>query len=128
MFCNVKYIYYFCSTKSDSKIYNYETDYKRNRKQAVKEPYSLNEGKSVKDVLVKFFNPYGVGTWLVFEAEKDGDDYLFFGAADLGYGFELGYFSLSELASVRLLGRPAIERDMYMRNAKFNCATYSMVN
>lgn len=93
-----------------------------------KSPIYSTEGKSVKDVLVKFFNPYGVGAWLVFEAEKDGDDYLFFGAADLGYGFELGYFSLSELASVRLLGRPAIERDMYMRNAKFNCATYSMVN
>lgn len=43
-----------------------------------KSPIYSTEGKSVKDVLVKFFNPYGVGTWLVFEAEKDGDDYLFF--------------------------------------------------
>lgn len=48
-------------------------------------------------VWVKFFNPYGSGTWLA--TEFDGRD-TFFGAVNIGHGWELGYFSLSELESV----------------------------
>lgn len=64
-------------------------------------------------VLVKFFNPCGSGTWYVLEAEKQEDgDWLFFGLADIQEK-ELGYFTLSELQSVRLRFGLGIERDMY---------------
>lgn len=61
--------------------------------------------------LVKFFNPVGAATWLATELQADGD--TLFGLADLGFGFpELGSFSLSELAGVRLPFGLGIERDV----------------
>ena len=58
---------------------------------------------------VKFFTPAGGWTW--YATEFDGDD-AFFGLVS-GFEIELGYFSLSELESVRgPLGLP-IERDLY---------------
>ena len=60
---------------------------------------------------VKFFNPLGAATWLASELHEDGD--TLFGLADLGFGCpELGTFSLSELASVRLPFGLGIERDL----------------
>lgn len=64
-------------------------------------------------VVCKFFNPTGVGTWLATEMEKSEDDVLFFGAAEIGYEFELGYFSLSDLESFKGLMGLGIERDLY---------------
>jgi hypothetical protein len=59
--------------------------------------------------LVKFFTPDGGWTW--YASEFDGQD-IFFGLV-IGLEIELGYFSLSELASVRgALGLP-IERDKF---------------
>lgn len=61
--------------------------------------------------VVKFFNPLGAATWLASELYPDGD--TLFGLADLGFGCpELGTFSLSELASVRLPLGMGIERDI----------------
>ena len=61
--------------------------------------------------VVKFFNPLGAATWLATELYDDGD--TLFGLADLGFGCpELGCFSLSELASVRLPFGLRIERDL----------------
>jgi len=61
--------------------------------------------------VVKFFNPLGAATWLATELYDDGD--TLFGLADLGFGYpELGCFSLSEMASVRLAGGMGIERDL----------------
>lgn len=61
--------------------------------------------------VVKFFNPVGAATWLATELAADGD--TLFGLADLGFGCpELGSFSLSELAEVRLPLGMSIERDM----------------
>lgn len=58
---------------------------------------------------VKFFTPDA--GWIWYGIEFDGDD-LFFGLVS-GQEIELGYFSLSELESVRgQLGLP-IERDLY---------------
>lgn len=74
---------------------------------------------------VKFFHPYGAGTWLAMEF--DGQD-TFFGAVDLGQGFELGYFSLAELMSLkaRIMGRTmpfqAIERDRYFHPCDYGKA------
>jgi Protein of unknown function (DUF2958) len=61
--------------------------------------------------VVKLFNPLGAATWLATELDEDGD--TLFGLADLGFGCpELGYFSLSEIAAVRLPFGLFIERDL----------------
>jgi hypothetical protein len=78
----------------------------------LKSPLYSTDGKNLSPVLVKFFNPYGAGTWYVLEAEKEGDDWTFFGMVDLQVT-ELGYFTLSELTSLQKFGRPQIERDMH---------------
>ena len=61
--------------------------------------------------VVKLFNPVRPATWLATELYADGD--TLFGLADLGFGCpELGVFSLSEIAAVRLPFGLAIERDL----------------
>ncbi|MBT2188629.1 DUF2958 domain-containing protein [Sphingobium nicotianae] len=61
--------------------------------------------------VLKLFNPVGAATWLATELDEDGD--TLFGLADLGFGCpELGYFSLSEIASVRLPFGLCIEQDI----------------
>lgn len=61
--------------------------------------------------VLKLFNPVGAATWLATELDEDGD--TLFGLADLGFGCpELGYFSLSEIASLRLPFGLCIERDI----------------
>ena len=61
--------------------------------------------------VLKLFNPLGAATWLATELYEDGD--TLFGLADLGFGCpELGVFSLSEIASVRLPYGMRIERDI----------------
>ncbi|MGS1016143.1 DUF2958 domain-containing protein [Allosphingosinicella humi] len=61
--------------------------------------------------IVKFFNPVGAEAWLATELYDDGD--TLFGLADLGFCCpELGLFSLSEIASVRLPFGLGIERDI----------------
>lgn len=65
-------------------------------------------------VWVKFFTPWGNGTWWI--TEFDGDDTLF-GYVDLGMTYgkpEAGYISLRELEDVvNRFGLPAVERDEY---------------
>ena len=90
-------------------------------KKLLNTPLYSTDGNTVKDVLVKFFNPCGAGTWYVFEAEQHGDDWVFFGLVDL-YEKELGYFSLSDLKAVNLPFGLFIERDMYF-SGKYNCET-----
>jgi len=64
---------------------------------------------------VKFFNPCGAGTW--YATEFDGED-TFFGLVDL-HEKELGYFSLSELQSIKVppfnLG---LERDLHFGSGR----------
>lgn len=60
--------------------------------------------------LVKLFNPLGAATWLATELYADDD--TLFGLADLGFGCpELGTFSLSAIAAVRLPFGLGIERE-----------------
>ena len=60
--------------------------------------------------VLNLFNPIGAATWLATELGEDGD--CLFGLADLGFGCpELGCFSLSEIADVRLPFGLRIERD-----------------
>jgi len=66
--------------------------------------------------LVKFFDPLGIATWLAAELDRDSD--TLFGLADLGCGCpELGSFSLSELASIRLPFGLGIARDLHFRTS-----------
>ena len=58
---------------------------------------------------VKFFDPCGSWTW--YATEFDGED-RFFDLVD-GNEKELGYFSLSELKTVKGRFGLGIERDMY---------------
>lgn len=61
--------------------------------------------------VVKFFNPLGAATWIATELYDD--DNTLFGVADLGFGCpEMGVFSLSEIARVRLPFGLRIERDL----------------
>jgi len=68
-------------------------------------------------VLVKYFNPYGTGTWLATEAEEQEDgDLLFFGYCHI-FKWEWGYFTLSELKNTKitLFGcKLPLERDLYV--------------
>ncbi len=61
--------------------------------------------------IVKFFTPDSSWTW--FATEFDGED-TFFGAVS-GAEFELGYFSLSELETLRGPFGLAVERDLYFK-------------
>jgi hypothetical protein len=63
--------------------------------------------------VVKLFTPDAGCTWLLTEIDPDDPDTAF-GLCDLGMGCpELGYVSLSELASVRGRLRLPIERDLH---------------
>jgi len=75
-------------------------------------PIRSQDGKGLDaEVLVKYFNPCGRGTWLVTEAERDSDDWRLFGYCRL-FEWEWGYLMLSELQSIRLPFGMAIERDI----------------
>ena len=82
---------------------------KENRKAL---PKLLAQDGKGKDAIayVKFFTPDSSWTWYVTEQGVGSDSDTLFGLVD-GHEKELGYFSLSELESVRgPLGLP-IERD-----------------
>lgn len=76
--------------------------------------------------VVKLFNPIGAATWLLTELVPDEADRaepgtdLAFGLCDLGFGCpELGYVSLAELRSIKLLGGAlGIERDQHFKATK----------
>ena len=63
-------------------------------------------------IVVKFFHPLSSWTWYVLEGEEQEDgDWRFFGLVD-GHEKELGYFHLSQLEEVKVMGL-GVERDMY---------------
>jgi hypothetical protein len=55
--------------------------------------------ESEKPVMARLFSPSMGWTWIIYEAEFQGDDMLFFGRVD-GFASELGYFTWSELEQV----------------------------
>lgn len=68
-------------------------------------------------VIVKYFNPVGVGTWLITEAEKkENGKYLFYGYCHLGdnQNAEFGYVSQEDLENIKLPYGLKIERDLYL--------------
>ena len=81
-------------------------------------------------VLCKFFTPDAGWTWFAIEGspvdangfydtDKEKVDFVFFGLVS-GLDFELGYFSLSELKSIRgKFGLP-VERDLYFQPTRLS--------
>lgn len=77
-------------------------------------PFHSQEEKGFEaQVLVKYFNPMGAGTWLITEAEREGDNWRLFGYCHLSE-WEWGYVMLSDLQEVRLPFGLTIERDLYL--------------
>lgn len=76
--------------------------------------FGSQEGKEMDaDVVVKYFNPFGTGTWLITEGEKQEDgDWLLYGYCHL-FEWEWGYVLLSELERVRLPFGLGVEREIY---------------
>lgn len=73
-----------------------------------------------KIAICKFFTPWSNWTWYVTEGEKQEDgDYLFFGYV-VGFEKEFGYFTLSELESIKGRFGLKIERDRSFRPTKFS--------
>lgn len=89
-------------------------------KKFAKYPLGSQEGLMEEaEVVVKYFNPYGAGTWLITEGEKqENGDWLLFGYCYI-MEWEWGYVMLSELQSVKAppFGLP-LEREMYDTDGK----------
>ena len=76
------------------------------------EAYPFNsqdeKGKDA-EIIVKYFNPFGAGTWLITEGEKQEDgSWLLFGYCHI-FEWEWGYVALNELQDIGY-----IERDLYL--------------
>ena len=74
------------------------------------------ENQSDPIVWVKFFTPDANWTWYVIEFDEQD---LFFGLVE-GFEVELGYFSLTELKSVRGPLGLRVERDIWFKPAKLS--------
>lgn len=83
-------------------------------------PLYSNEKVADPLAVVKFFDPTGSWTW--YATEFDGDD-TFFGLVD-GHDKELGYFTLSELASVKGRFGLGIERDRHFKPTPLSTLGY----
>lgn len=87
--------------------------------------YPLNSQEDETDpvAILKYFSPIGRGTWYVLEAEKQGEDYLFFGYVESPIDplfDEYGYFTLKQLEEIRLPFGLGIERDLYFEQERMS--------
>lgn len=85
-------------------------------------PFDSQNGKGFdSEVVVKYFNPVGAGTWLITEAQKQEDgDWLLFGYMHI-FEWEWGYVTLNQLKNIKLPLGLTIERDLYIKEgAKVN--------
>lgn len=84
-----------------------------------KYPLYSQDSKGIEAIVLAKFSGF---TWYVTEAEKQANgDYMFFGYVD-GLDAEFGYFTLSQLKSVRSRYGLAVERDRYFNNGKTTLA------
>ena len=78
--------------------------------------------EEVKDhlVITKFFNPTGAGTW--YATEYNPESKIFFGYVSIfnDWNDEWGYFSLTELESLKGPFGLGIERDLYFTSKPFS--------
>jgi hypothetical protein len=81
--------------------------------------YSQEKKGNDARIVCKFFAPAGGFTWYVTEAKKEENDYTFFGLVINNYGEkEYGYFTLSQLESVKLPFGLKVERDLYFKSTE----------
>ena len=83
-------------------------------------PFGSQEQKDLDaEVIVKYFYPYGRGTWLIIEGEKfENGDWQLFGYCHI-YEWEWGYIWLSQLEAIhapKCFGCGGIERDLHIGN------------
>lgn len=81
-------------------------------------PFGSQENKGLDaEVVVKYFYPYGRGTWLIIEGEKlENGDWQMLGYFHI-YEWEWGYVWLSQLKAIHapeFFGCRGIERDLYI--------------
>lgn len=82
-------------------------------------PFGSQDGLSGNaEVLVKYFNPCGAGTWLITEAEKQDDDWILYGYCHIT-DWEWGTVSLKELEDFKGPFGFGIERDLFTGNSKY---------
>jgi len=78
--------------------------------------------EEIKDpiVVAKFFNPTGAGTW--YATEYNPESKIFFGYVSIfgDWNDEWGYFSLTELESLKGPFGLGIERDIYFTPKRFS--------
>ena len=89
---------------------------KQLQKELAKYPLYSQDGKGEDAVVVCKFFLQGY-TWYVLEAEKNDDDYEFFGII-VGQHTEYGYFTLSQLESVTGQWGLRVERDRGFKPTK----------
>lgn len=67
-------------------------------------PFYSQDGRGDDaEVIVKYFNPFGAGTWLITEAEQQDDgEWLLYGLCHI-FEWEWGYVSLEELESLHII-------------------------
>ena len=80
-----------------------------------------NKGQNAIAVCKFFLQGY---TWYVLEAQKNGNDYEFFGIVD-GQDKEYGYFTLSQLQSLRGRFGLGVERDIYFEPTEIKNLTFN---
>lgn len=71
-------------------------------------------------VIAKFFNPCGGGTWLATEFIPESNVCFGYVYGLCPGGDEWGYFSVSELESLRLAFNLRIERDIHFDECRFS--------
>ena len=81
-------------------------------------PLYSQEHETDPMVMCKFFHPLSNMTWYATEGSAEGDDFIFLGWTHSDFP-ELGYFSLSEMQAVQVMGL-GIERDEHFTPMKLS--------
>ena len=77
--------------------------------------YELGSEMKDQDIVAKFFNPVGMGTWYLMN--KSPEDGYCWGIVDL-MAVEVGSFMIEELEDLELPMGMEIERDLYFKPRK----------
>ncbi len=82
----------------------------------------VGKQEEIKDPLViaKFFNPTGAGTWYATEYDIKSKIFLGYVSIFRDWNDEWGYFSLTELESLKGPFGLGIERDIYFNSKPFS--------
>lgn len=107
-------IYYTETINKEERSNNMKLMTKEIEAKLEKTPFGSTKCNADTPVIVKYFNPFGAGTWLITEGEKTEDgDWELFGYCHI-HEWEWGYVLLSEIENIRLTPfNLRLERDLY---------------